>query len=113
VQFRQAAPTPIAMRSPKQLLKDGGGTPVTNKATKSVPFSTRFALLVFSIRLKFTESAAGLEALKVEAKSLKQSARTANLSSVVETIATMQATIERKLNPHLAIPLAGGPGFRF
>jgi hypothetical protein len=106
-------PTPIAMRSPKQQLKDGGSAPLAKRASGSVPFSTRFALLVFSVRLKFTKSAAGLDALKNDVKSFKKGAKEAGLSSTVDVLETMLSTIEVKRNPHLAIPLAGGPGFRY
>jgi hypothetical protein len=109
----QARPTPIAMRSSKQQLKDGGSIPIAKRASENVPFSTRFALLVFSLRLKFTESATGLEALRAEVKLLKSSSSKAGLSSVVDALETMLSTIDKKLNPNLAIPLAGGPGFRF
>jgi hypothetical protein len=109
----QARPTPIAMRSSKQQLKDGGSTPMAKRASESVPFSTRFALLVFSVRLKFTESATSLKALKVDVTLLKKSTNKTTLSSTVDALETMLSIIEAKLNPNLAIPLAGGIGFGF
>jgi hypothetical protein len=105
--------TPITMRSPKQQLKDGGSTPMAKRASESPPFSTRFAMLVFSVRLKFTESAAGLAALKGELKLLKKSAEKANLSSTVDVLQTMLCTIEKKLDPNLVVPLSGGSGFQY
>jgi hypothetical protein len=101
------------MRSSKQQLKDGGSTPMAKRASESVPFSTRFALLVFSVRLKFTESATSLKALKVDVTLLKKSTNKTTLSSTVDALETMLSIIEAKLNPNLAIPLAGGIGFGF
>jgi hypothetical protein len=81
-QYRQITPTPIAMRSPRKQLMEGG-TPQAKRVSECVPFSTRFALLVFSIRLKFTDSTVGLEALDKEVTSLKNDAKKADLPSVV------------------------------
>lgn len=105
--------TPIAMRSPKKQLKDGGITPMAKRASESPPFSMRFAMLVFSVPLKFTESATDLAALKDEMKLLKKSAKEANLPSTVDVLQTMLCTIEKKLDPDLFVPLSGGPGFQY
>lgn len=112
-QIRQTHQKPIVMRSPQQQLKDGGSTPMAKRASESVPFSTRFAMLVFSVRLKFTGSAAGLKALKVDVKVLRKASMEAGLSSAVHVLETMLSTIEVKLNPNMAIPLANGPGLRY
>lgn len=119
-QYMKITPTLIGMRSLKtelmegrSQLMDGDGMPQAKRASESVPFSTRFTLLVFSVRLKFTESAAGLDALRKELKLLKNDATKANLTSVVATLQTMQTTIEKKLNPNLHVPSAGGSGFRY
>lgn len=108
---QRTQPMPIGMRSPRQQLADGLGKPIAGKASGSVPFSTRFAILVFSVRLKFTGSTAGLNALRTEVKTLQKSLAAANDASSAAALGEMKARISDRLakqDPQHFIPEAGG-----
>ena len=108
---QRTQPMPIGMRSARQQLADGLGKPIAGKASGSVPFSTRFAILVFSVRLKFTGSTAGLNALRTEVKTLQKSLADANDASSAAALGEMKARISDRLakqDPQHFIPEAGG-----
>lgn len=108
---QRTQPMPIGMRSARQQLADELGGPIAGKASGSVPFSTRFAILVFSVRLKFTGSTAGLNALRTEVKTLQKSLADANDASSAAALGEMKARISDRLakqDPQHFIPEAGG-----
>ena len=108
---QRTQPMPIGMRSARQQLADELGGPIAGKASGSVPFSTRFAILVFSVRLKFTGSTAGLNALRTEVKTLQKSLADANDAPSAAARGEMKARISDRLakqDPQHFIPEAGG-----
>lgn len=108
---QRTQPMPIGMRSARQQLADELGGPIAGKASGSVPFSTRFAILVFSVRLKFTGSTAGLNALRTEVKTLQKSLADANDAPSATALGEMKARISDRLakqDPQYFIPEAGG-----
>jgi hypothetical protein len=117
-QFVKEASKPLDTRSLEQQRVESGESRV-NTASDPFSFDTRFKFLVFSVRLKFTSSLAGLETLKKEVHSFKKELKSGAKSpsalkfpATVKALAIMEASIDRKLvhvDPKKSIPANDGP----
>ena len=89
-QCEKCKPTPIGMRSSAFPLEGEDSKTIASRAADSLPFARRFTLLVFSMRLKFTWSMAGLGALKQDVKAARKdvvAAGDGNWKTVLENLA--------------------------
>jgi hypothetical protein len=104
-------PTPFFQRLSRQMVAQQDGRPLQNKATTCLSFGHRFQLLVFSTRLRFTRSRAGLESLKEEVRLFKKALKSAALAPAPHALTSLIASIDSKLvqkDPQRSIPAAHG-----
>lgn len=102
-------PTPFFQRSSRQMVTQQDGRPLQNKATTCLSFGSRFQLLVFSTRLRFTRSRAGLVALKEEVRLFKKALKSA--APAPQALTSLIASIDGELvqkDPQRSIPAAHG-----
>lgn len=106
-------PTSFFQRSSRQMVTQQDGRPLQNKASTCLSFGSRFQLLVFSTRLRFTRSLAGLEALKQEVKLFKKALKSAAPAPAPapQALTSLITSIDSKLvqkDPQRSIPASHG-----